>query len=307
MTAPSITIAVLTYLRPEDIGTALPTLIDQAERYGPQAQIQVVDNDPEGSAESIVRSFDDPRVHYVVEPTPGIAAARNRAIEETTTDLMVFIDDDERPTENWLRDLVACYTAHPGTLGVLGLVESEFAEDPDEWIIAGRFFERLDPPTGTEIFVVATNNLLLDRRLLDEHELRFDPAFGLTGGSDTLFSHQARQRGLSFRFCSEALVYDAVPIERMTREWSLKRSYRSGNSWSRTTLAVTDPGPRQIAARIRLSVTGASRLAVGAVRLALGTVTRSLSWRAQGMRNLYRGSGMVGGAWGHTYAEYKRT
>lgn len=306
MTDPSITIAVLTYLRPQDIGVALPALIDQAERYGPQAQIQVIDNDPAGSAETIVRSFDDPRVHYVIEPTPGIAAARNRAIEEISTDLMVFIDDDERPTENWLRALVDCFSAHPGTLGVLGLVESEFAHTPDEWIVAGRFFERLDPPTGSEIFVVATNNLLLDRRLLDVHDLRFDPDFGLTGGSDTLFSHQARQRGLSFRFCSEALVYDAVPVERMTREWSLKRSYRSGNSWSRTTLAVTAPGIRRVATRIKLTGVGLSRLLVGAIRLATGTVTRSLSWRAQGMRNLYRGSGMVGGAWGHTYAEYKR-
>ncbi len=306
MTTPSITIAVLTYLRPQDIGAALPALIDQARRYGPQAQVLVIDNDPRGSAESVVRSFDDPCVRYVIEPTAGIAAARNRALDEISTELLVFIDDDERPTDDWLRELVDQFHAHPGTLGVLGLVESSFESPPDEWLIAGKFFERRQPPSGTEIFVVATNNLLLDRKLLEQHGLRFDPAFGLTGGSDTLFSHHARRQGLSFRFSAEALVYDAVPPERATREWVLKRAYRSGNSWSRTTLAAIPAGPRQIATRIRLSAVGASRLAAGVARVALGTVTRSLSWRAQGMRNLYRGSGMVGGAWGHTYAEYKR-
>jgi len=303
---PSVTIAVLTYLRPEDIQASLPALVDQAARYPGEASVLVVDNDPQGSARSTVEPFTADRVSYVVEPTPGIAAARNRALAECDTDLLVFIDDDERPTPDWLRLLVDTYLAHPGTLGVLGLVESEFSSTPDPWIVAGRFFERLCPPTGTEIFVVSTNNLLLDRGLLERESLRFDERFGLSGGSDTLFSHEARRRGLSFRFCAEALVLDAVPPERMTREWALNRTYRMGNSWSRTLLAVTPPGPGRLVTRLRLTAAGAARVAFGAVRALAGRLTGSASWHAQGHRTLRRGAGIAAGAWGHAYEEYAR-
>lgn len=303
---PSVTIAVLTYLRPEDIRASLPALVHQAERYEGQASVLVVDNDPSASARATVNEFTGDRVTYVVEPAAGIAAARNRAIDECTTDVLVFIDDDERPTPDWLSLLVDTYVAHPGTLGVLGLVESEFSSTPDPWIVAGRFFERLCPPTGTEIFTVSTNNLLLDRSLLERESLRFDERFGLTGGSDTLFSREARQRGLSFRFCAEALVLDAVPAERMTRSWALNRTYRMGNSWSRTLLAVTPPGPSRLLTRLKLTAAGAARVAFGTARLLVGSVTRSASWHAQGHRTLRRGAGIAAGAWGHTYAEYAR-
>ena len=202
----SITIAVLTYLRPADIEESLPRLLDQARRYGPSAQVLVVDNDPNGSARSTVSKFAGDDLRYVVESTPGIAAARNRAIDESTSDLLVFIDDDERPSHDWLVNLVETFDRHRGTLGVAGLGESEFASPPDPWIIQGGFFERLNPSTGTMLEVVATNNLLLDRRVLSATRLRFDEQFGLSGGSDTMFSHEARRLGLSFRFCREALV-----------------------------------------------------------------------------------------------------
>lgn len=303
---PSVTIAVLTYLRPEDIAASLPSLVDQAARYPGEASVLVIDNDAEASARSTVERFAADGVSYVVEPTPGIAAARNRAIVACDTDLLVFIDDDERPTRDWLALLVDTYLAHPGTLGVLGLVESDFSGPPDPWIVAGRFFERLCPPTGTEIFIVSTNNLLLDRRLLERESLRFDPTFGLSGGSDTLFSHEARRRGLSFRFCAEALVLDAVPPERMTREWVLNRTYRMGNSWSRTRLAVTPPGWGRLGTQLRLTAAGAVRVVAGSLRSLAGRLTRSTSWHAQGERTRLRGAGMVAGAWGHAYEEYAR-
>lgn len=304
--SPSVTIAVLTYLRPDDIAATLPALVDQAERYGGKAKVLVVDNDREASARAIVEPHVGAVVDYVVEATPGIAAARNRAIDECTTDLLVFIDDDERPTTAWLRLMVDTFLAHPGTLGVLGLVESDFAGEPDPWLLAGGFFDRLCPPTGTEIFVVATNNLLLDKRLLDRESLRFDLQYGLSGGSDTMFSHEARDRGLSFRFCAEALVLDAVPPQRMTREWVLRRSYRKGNSWSRTLLQVTEPGPARLATRLRLTAGGAGRIVMGTVKWLVGKATRSLRWDADGLRVVYRGAGIAAGAWGHAYAEYAR-
>ena len=76
---------MLTYHRPDDLRAALPLLLEQVSEAGDDrvhADLLVVDNDPEGSAEPIVAGHRHPRLRYVVEPRPGIAAARNRALDE---------------------------------------------------------------------------------------------------------------------------------------------------------------------------------------------------------------------------------
>ena len=303
---PSVTIAVLTFKRPRDIDEALPLLVEQIARYDGAGTVLVIDNDANASAADVVGSHADPRITYVVESTPGIAAARNRALSETTTDLIIFIDDDERPSHDWLSLMVGEYRKHPGTLGVFGLVDSTFGDDPDPWLVAGKFFERRKPPTGTSLDVVATNNLLLDMARLRELDLRFDNAYGISGGSDTMFSRQARQRGGTIFFCGDALVHDVVPADRATRQWVLKRAHRSGNSWSRTQIDVIDSAPKRLAARLKLTASGLARVGFGITRGIYGFVTRNLSQRAQGARNIYRGAGLISGAWGHTHVEYAR-
>lgn len=305
-TVPSVTLAVLTYHRPDDISAAIPLLLDQLDRHPAEGRVLVIDNDAQASAREVVTAVTDPRLDYLVEPTPGIAAARNRALSETKTDLIVFIDDDERPSADWLALLVAEYLRHPDALGIFGLVESTFPANLDPWLIAGRFFERRRPPTGTALDVVATNNLLLSMSRLGELNLSFDNSFGISGGSDTMFSRQARERGGTFYFCREALVHDVVPVERATRAWVLARARRSGNSWSRTRLAVLSAGPRRLAARLQLTASGLARVGFGVIRRVFGVLARNMTQHANGARNMHRGWGMISGAWGHTHVEYAR-
>ena len=91
---------------------------------------------------------------------------------------------------------------------------SRFAETPDPWIAAGRFFDRRRLPTGTDLEVAATNNLLLDLAVVRRLGLRFDAAFGLSGGSDTLFTRELVASGERMVWCDEAIVYDIVPTDR---------------------------------------------------------------------------------------------
>ena len=78
--APTVVVAVLTYRRPDDLAAALPALVEQARAYGDRASVLAVDNDPDGGAAEAVAAA-DAGVRYVHEPTPGIAAARNAALD----------------------------------------------------------------------------------------------------------------------------------------------------------------------------------------------------------------------------------
>ncbi|CAJ0557430.1 unnamed protein product, partial [Mesorhabditis spiculigera] len=139
---------------------------------------------------------------------PGIAAARNRALAESVdVDLLVFIDDDERPTSDWLTALLET-RIRTGAGGVVGPVVSAFAAPLDPWIADGGFFDRRRLPTGTEVRVAATNNLLLDLRLVRSISLQFDERFSASGGSDSLFTRRYTGAGFTLVWCDEAVVTD---------------------------------------------------------------------------------------------------
>jgi glycosyltransferase involved in cell wall biosynthesis len=302
-----ILLVALTFKRPDDLEAVLPLLDAQARSVDADVHVLIVDNDPAASAESVVADFArDRKVHYAHVPQPGIAAARNRALDESVGyDLLVFIDDDERPVDDWLAHLVATWTVYHSA-AVVGPVISEYAIEPEDWISAGRFFDRRRLPTGTVIEIAATNNLLLDLRQLGKMDLRFDERFGLSGGSDTLFTRQIHASGRTMVWCDEAIVIDVVPESRLTRQWVLQRAFRSGNTWIRTSLAMAPTSMGRLRVRIVLSARGAVRVGGGLALAGVGLASGSLSRRARGLRTVARGAGIISGALGSVYSEYRR-
>jgi succinoglycan biosynthesis protein ExoM len=302
----SVLVAVLTYQRPDDLIAILPMLQVEAEAViaagARSVQLLVVDNDPAAGATETVSGFDG--VRYRHEPRPGIAAGRNRALAEAEGfDLLVFIDDDERPSAGWLTALVQTFERH-SACGVVGPVVSSFATPLDEWVAAGGFFTRRRMPTGSRVTVAATNNLLLDVTALAD--LRFDERLGLSGGSDTLFTRQLVAAAGPMVWCDEAVVTDVVPAGRTTRDWVVRRQFRSGNSWSRTALMLADSRVGRLRLRLELTVKGGVRVIGGPASWFLGVLTGDVRRRAVGVKAIARGLGMLIGAYGFSYVEYKR-
>jgi succinoglycan biosynthesis protein ExoM len=303
-----VTIAVLTYRRPRDLAELLPALVGQAGEVDEDVEILVVDNDPDAGAADLVRQLGadaDAPVRYAHEPVPGIAAARNRALDEAAAETLIFIDDDERPTPGWLVQLLKIHARYRA-VAVVGPVVSRYDSPPSRWVAAGGFFDRRRLPTGTRVSVAATNNLLLDLAWVRRKGLRFDTRFGLTGGSDDLFTRQVHGHGGHMIWCDEAVVIDVVPASRLTRDWVLRRSYRIGNASSRVLLDGTTPGGRTLL-RLVLAGRGVVRVVVGSLRCLAGLVTGKIQHRARGMRTAARGAGMFSGSFGSVYTEYSRS
>ncbi|SFC27374.1 Glycosyltransferase, GT2 family [Nocardioides terrae] len=304
----TITVAVLTYRRPAALAEALLGIIEQVDQV-PESRLLVIDNDQEPSAERVVAAVtaEHPRVFYVHEPRPGIATARNRAmIECGAQDLLVFIDDDERPAERWLIGLVSTWDRYRAP-AVVGPVVSTFPGPLDPWITAGGFFNRARRPTGTLVGTAATNNLLLDLAQIRPLSLAFDESFGLSGGSDTVFTRQLVAKGGRIVWCDEALVFDAVPSDRTTRRWVTARVARMGNSDARAAVYLADRGPGRALARVAQTVRGCVRVAAGLGRMVYGRVIRSITHDARGTRTMLRGAGIIRGAWGSVVYEYRRS
>ncbi|WP_240916059.1 glycosyltransferase family 2 protein [Sanguibacter sp. HDW7] len=306
MTAARITVGILTFRRPEGLASTLPLVLEQVAQV-PGAEVLVVDNDSEPSARDVVdrlREAGDP-VRYVHEPEPGIVAGRNRALDEATGDVLIFLDDDERPSPGWLDAMLGAHERFGGA-GVVGPVLGEIEGELDPWIAAGRFFERKRYPTGTVLPLAGTGNLLLDLPSVREHGTRFDDAFRVSGGSDTAFTSELTAAGGRLFWCDEAAVLDVVPAERATRRWVLRRAFRSGNSRVRVAVHQAPSTVAQLGRRARGASAGVVRIGGGALRAAVGTVARRPGHQARGVRTAARGAGMVAAAFGGVYEEYRR-
>lgn len=306
-----VTIAVPTYRRPAHLAELLPALVRQGDAITAAGafavETLVIDNDPNGSARAVLRSFPRASVRYALEPIAGISAARNRAIDASPSSrLLAFIDDDERPHDGWLHHLLTVWQQADEPVAVSGRVIAEYESDLDPWIDAGQFFVRRRLPTGTLLDVAAAGNLLLDLRAIRALNLHFAEDLGLSGGEDTLFTREIAAAGGRMVWCDESAVVDRVPAERMTRRWVLARAWSHGNSTSLVALRLAGTNDQRVLARIRGVTGGAARVVGGSLRCVRGGINGSLRDRARGRRAVYRGAGMMYGAFGFVYHEYAR-
>lgn len=298
-----VVVAVLTYRRNDQLARMLPVLVEQCERLS--ARVVVVDNEPLGRAASVVEPWCGTRVAYVHEPRPGLAAARNRALDAAAgANVLVFLDDDETPGADWLLHLVRAWTAW-GCTAVAGPVRWELAVRAP-WVSASTVFDRVRRPTGALLRGAATSNILLDLAAVDALGLRFDERFGLSGGEDTMFTHLLVRCGGTIRWIDEAEVVEPVPRSRATRRWVLRRTFRSGTTWSRMHVLLAGSAARRRTARVELVGRGLWRATGGTVGLVTGTVRADLGVRAPALCAVVSGAGMVLGALGYTHREYRR-
>ena len=306
-----LVVVIPTFHRPDRLAHALTAVQQQvdAENGLPDAvmhcSILVIDNDPARSGEQVAR---DHHVKYAVEPRPGIAAVRNRALEECTragAAALLFLDDDETPDSGWLHAMIGMYTATRPT-AVAGRVVTRLPDGVERWISVGDAFERPTRIHGQLMSEAATNNLLLDLDGVRRLGLSFDERFGLTGGSDSMFTLQLTRRGGTIRWAEDAVVIEQEDPARLTRSWLLMRVFRFGNTSARVRIALAPTVACRLVQRVLALGRGAARTLGGSVRWAVGVVSRSARHRTHGLRTVSRGLGMMAGSVGYAHDEYGR-
>ncbi len=300
----NIVVAVLTYRRPEGISKLLHTLTrqvnDPTRPY--DLTVVVIDNDAAGSGASTMEPYQGTgkyRLIYEIEPEPGIPFARNRALDTAPpeTDLFCFLDDDEWPVDGWLDSMLEV-RRKTGADCIYGPVEPVYPENPPEYFIRSRIFERKKNVDCQRIGYAASNNVMFDYPLVRSWGLRFEQQMRFTGGTDYLFFNQAVRKGMKIHWANDALVYDIIPASRMTWKWVLQRQYRLGNTFAVSEVLHGD-GKRRL-----------YRLAYGVTRVGLGAVIFpaiivSPKWGMRALTHMLRGAGMVSGILGHAYQEYR--
>lgn len=202
---PTVAVVIPTYNRSRLLARTLHAL---SKVDYPSLKVVVVDD---GSSPEHVQAAEETAretgVRLLTQANAGPAAARNRGIAATDSQLVAFLDDDCAPTGDWLRELVAPFTRAdengPGAVG--GAVHSEPAST---WI--GRYCNAARYSTGVpeQITNAATANACYRRAVLEEVG-GFDESFRRPGGDDPDLSRRVLERGYRIERAPEAVVLHA--------------------------------------------------------------------------------------------------
>lgn len=254
----------------------------------------VVDNDPGHGAEAMVAAFAagyPMALDYLHEPRPGVVFGRNVALDRASGTRLAFIDDDEEPDPDWLVALAATMDARDAQ-AVSGPVRPIFEKPMPAWFAEAFALCYVRPLADGSSRELTTGNLLLDRRFLACHGLRFPEALATHGAEDTALSARLLAAGGRLAWAADALVHEHIPAERLRLAWLLARWYRYGMSDVR--IRLLDRASLMV--RLGAFGRGAVRVGGGGMLLALALPGLVLARPGRAVRRCYtimRGLGMI--------------
>lgn len=234
-----VNICVCTYKRPGRLEKCLNSLRVMDYPESADVCITVVDNDKAGSSRNVVDTFRGDSavsIHYEIEEKRGIPCARNRALEISRSmhaDLMLFIDDDEHVHKSWLLEMLNVSKEYRHEAVVHGLVVPCLPDGVQDDIAC--FFQPKRRDEGKELSACATDNVLMPVSFFSKNELAFDESRPLAGGTDTMFFTMAKNMGIRIIQTNRAVVYEDIPVSRLSLRWLVRRKFRAGltDAWRR--------------------------------------------------------------------------
>jgi glycosyltransferase involved in cell wall biosynthesis len=230
----TLTVIVCTYQRCHSLAKALESVAGSTLPNGVGWEVLVVDNNSSDRTRQVVEDFCcryPGRFRYLLEPHQGKSHALNAGIREACGDVLVFTDDDVTVEPTWLQNLTAPLQ-HDEWAGVGGRVLPERNFSPPPWLsLEGRF--ALGPLAlfdfGTQALPLSGppfgNNMAFRKEIFAKYggfrkDLGPPPASEFRG-EDTEFGQRLLDAGERLRYEPSAVVYHAVPEERVQKKYFL--------------------------------------------------------------------------------------
>ncbi len=244
-----IAVATVTRNRPLMLGKLLASYSRLSIPENVSVCFLIVENNDRESLGPIIEDFREKvrgcEVVYVLEPVLGIAAARNRAMQEAIDggfDLLTFADDDEEVESDWLCELLKERDAQD--LDIVGSPVRVAAPDigcsrwskiiwkaisaknmgAERRYIDRRFRGR------TSALRLATGSWMANLDFFRRTGLRFNTDLGLSGGEDWQLYDAAKSVGARTGWTPHAIAYESLPETRLR----LRYYYRRDRDHART-------------------------------------------------------------------------
>lgn len=127
------TVAIPTYNGAHRLPAVLQCLRLQSETNALDWEVLVVDNNSQDHTASVVQAFQTQfpcPIRYCFEAQQGASFARQRAIQEATSELIGFLDDDNLPHERWVAAAYQFAQQHPQAGAYGSRIAPDFEVEP---------------------------------------------------------------------------------------------------------------------------------------------------------------------------------
>jgi glycosyltransferase involved in cell wall biosynthesis len=234
------TVIVPTRNRADRLDACLAALAHQS-LPADQFEIIVVDNGSTDATAARIARWSElrPGLRRVEEPEPGVSRARNAGVAAARGDLLAFVDDDAVAESRWLATLLGAYDRWPRVGAACGRARLRLERRPPSWY--GRFTESW----YSAMDFGPTARLLLDpnevpwslnlsaRAALAREVGGFPAQLGrvdgnLHSGEEYPFISGVRATGMHIAYEPDAVVWHAVPAERLRLRWLMRRTWAEG-------------------------------------------------------------------------------
>ena len=225
----NVTVGVCTFRRASLFDT-LESLACQTLRSDVRLRVIVADNDDSAVLQGKLDQFAARRsldITYVHAPCRNISIARNACLENTQTDFLLFIDDDEVAQVDWVMNLLGAAELRNAAV-VFGPAHAVYPPDAPDWMRLNAFHSNIPSALNGTIETGFSCNTLLDLRNPCVRDTRFDLSFGRTGGEDVDFFFRLHRMGVKMAICSTAIVHEPVAPARLSFRWLLDKTHATG-------------------------------------------------------------------------------
>jgi len=231
-------VIICTYQRYDLLPQAINSVLQQdigADLY----DIWVMDNSPP-SPERLASSNaykNTANLHYIELDSPGLSKARNRASELSSSDILVFLDDDATVSSDWLRNYRDAFASLGSDAAVIGGPVTPAFEIPkpvwlhDEllgYLSIFRWHDHIaELPEGHH---PVGANMAIRRDLAVRYGgfgnnlgRKGDEANNLLSGEETHLFNQILEHGGKIYYAPLPRAIHHIPASRLTRSWFRRR------------------------------------------------------------------------------------
>jgi glycosyltransferase involved in cell wall biosynthesis len=259
-----ISIIICSFNRAHNLPECFAFLEKQCDAAQIQWEIILVDNNSTDDTKSFVEAYSKEtplNLRYAFEGEQGLSAARNHGIRKALGKWIIFIDDDIRVSENWLKAIFDTFTQQ-NCDAVGGRIEVDSPDKLPSWIRPDMygFLGHQDfgpdpkPLDGISEFPFG-GNMAINRHVFDKIGY-FDTNMGRKGegrtaeelfkGEETDFFHRLAKQGGKLYYEPQALVWHKILPHQLTKEFfltlhrnaGLLKARRDNTSYSRLWFGV---------------------------------------------------------------------
>lgn len=240
---PRLSIIICTYNRAHFLGDTLSSL---AAQQFPAAdyELLLVDNASTDATPTISSDFSaahpDIPFRYVVENRQGLSNARNRGIDESRGDILIFLDDDVRLEAGYLQHIHGFYAAHPEVMATGNTIIPEYLFARPTWmsvylapLVGYHRWSKIQQPYQGRKFPVGAS--MAFRKEVFKVVGQFNPALGRTGkvlggNEEKDLFYRMRASRMPIWFLPEAVVYHQIDDRRLTLDYVRRQAIGVGLS-----------------------------------------------------------------------------